>query len=117
MFLKVFLSSVVETCAGVAYIDLFEIYPKMAEEGSPWQLWFEKLEQRCGYLLTSGQWTDCTFVVGSESNQVEIQAHKLVLAMTSPVFEAMFFGGLSDLNNLTIPIPDVQPEAFRALLQ
>ncbi|CAK9830737.1 BTB/POZ domain-containing protein 6-A [Anthophora retusa] len=36
--------------------------------------------------------------------------------MSSPVFEAMFFGSMAEKNDL-IPIRDVQPEAFKALLE
>lgn len=89
----------------------------MAATGAHWQLECEKMEQRCVYLLTTGLWSDCTFVVGTETNQEVIEAHKLVLAMASPVFEALFFGGLSERNNPIVPITDVQPDAFKALLQ
>ena len=37
--------------------------------------------------------------------------------MASPVFEAMFFGGLSENNEDIIKILDVQPEAFYVMLQ
>jgi hypothetical protein len=46
----------------------------------------------------------------------EFGAHKLFLAMSSPVFEAMFFGGMAEKGD-PIPILDVQPEAFKALLE
>ena len=36
--------------------------------------------------------------------------------MASPVFEAMFFGGLPEQKN-PIPVPDVQPQAFLAMLE
>jgi hypothetical protein len=36
--------------------------------------------------------------------------------MSSPVFEAMFFGGMAEKND-PIPILDVQPDAFKALLE
>jgi len=36
--------------------------------------------------------------------------------MASPVFEAMFFGGLSE-NEDVIKILDVQPDAFYVMLQ
>lgn len=89
----------------------------MAATGTPWQLKYDSVELRCGHLLTSGQLSDCTFVVGSETNQVILPAHKLVLAMASPIFEAMFFGGLLERNEPIVTIPDVQPDVFKALLQ
>jgi len=36
--------------------------------------------------------------------------------MASPVFEAMFFGGISETNG-PIPICDVHPDGFKALLE
>ncbi|XP_041988028.1 uncharacterized protein LOC121739601 [Aricia agestis] len=88
----------------------------MAAAPNDWQLECTKLKQRGAYLLKSGQWTDCTFLVGTEPNQVVIEGHKLILAMASPVFEAMFFGGMAE-GNEPIPILDVQIDAFKALLE
>lgn len=88
----------------------------MAGAPSDWQLGCTEMKQRGSHLLQSGQWSDCTFLVGSEPNQVVVPGHKLILAMASPVFEAMFFGGMAERND-PIPILDVQPEAFKALLE
>lgn len=87
----------------------------MAGSPTDWQLDCIEVKQRGAYLLQSGQWSDCTFLVGSEPNQVVINGHKLILAMASPVFEAMFYGGMAERNE-PIAILDVQPEAFKALL-
>jgi hypothetical protein len=40
----------------------------------------------------------------------------MFLAMASPVFEAMFYGGLAETAGREIKILDVQPDAFSALL-
>ncbi|CAG9784696.1 unnamed protein product [Diatraea saccharalis] len=88
----------------------------MAGAPSDWQLLCTEMKQRGGHLLNSGQWSDCTFLVGTEPNQVMVSGHKLILAMASPVFEAMFYGGMAERND-PIPILDVQPEAFKALLE
>ncbi|PZC72793.1 hypothetical protein B5X24_HaOG210577 [Helicoverpa armigera] len=88
----------------------------MAGVPTDWQLGCVVVKQRGEYLLKSGQWSDCTFLVGAEPDQVIIAGHKLLLAMASPVFEAMFYGGMAERND-PIPILDVQPEAFRALLE
>ncbi|XP_028524664.1 uncharacterized protein LOC108002163 [Apis cerana] len=81
-----------------------------------WQINKQKLLERTQYLLATGQWSDCKFVVGQEPHQQTLKVHKLFLAMSSPVFEAMFFGGMAEKNDL-ISIEDVQPEAFKALLE
>ncbi|XP_053981460.1 BTB/POZ domain-containing protein 2-like [Hylaeus anthracinus] len=81
-----------------------------------WQISKQKISERGQYLLETGQWSDCNFIVGQEPHQQTLKGHKLFLAMSSPVFEAMFFGGMAEKND-PIPIPDVQPEAFKALLE
>ena len=42
------------------------------------------------------------------------QAHRLVLTMASPVFEAMLFGGMAE--KAPIKVLDVSPDAFRSLM-
>lgn len=81
-----------------------------------WQTKRSEIKERGQYLLESGKWSDCNFLVGSDNNQQIIPAHKLILAMASPVFEAMFYGGLSEKND-PIPILDVQIDAFKSLLE
>ncbi|CAG9567556.1 unnamed protein product [Danaus chrysippus] len=88
----------------------------MASAPTDWQLECTELKQRGAYLLQTGQWSDCTFLVGNEPNQVVVVGHKLILAMASPVFEAMFYGGMAERNE-PIPIVDVQIDAFKALLE
>ncbi|XP_026756984.2 uncharacterized protein LOC113516720 isoform X2 [Galleria mellonella] len=88
----------------------------MAGVPNDWQLGCVEMKQRGANLLQTGQWSDCTFLVGTEPNQVTIAGHKLILAMASPVFEAMFYGGMAERND-PIPILDVQPDAFKALLE
>ncbi|KFM79759.1 BTB/POZ domain-containing protein 3, partial [Stegodyphus mimosarum] len=58
--------------------------------------------------------SDITFRVGSEAE--EFKAHRLILALASPVFEAMFYGGLAEKGE-KIDIPDISPEGFRCLLR
>ncbi|XP_017066959.1 uncharacterized protein LOC108105054 [Drosophila eugracilis] len=83
-----------------------------------WQNSLTELKDRGQYLLHSEKWADCRFLVGSgsSSNQRIIAGHKLLLAMASPVFERMFYGNLPDKTD-PIVIPDVQPEAFEAMLE
>ncbi|XP_043287451.1 BTB/POZ domain-containing protein 2-like [Venturia canescens] len=86
--------------------------------GSPcnWQITKQGIAARGQYVLESGQWSDCQFLVGVPPNQEIVGAHKLILAMSSPVFETMFFGSMPEGNN-PIGIPEVQAEAFKALLK
>ena len=43
-------------------------------------------------------------------------AHKMFLGMASPVFDAMFYGGFTTTDG-AIKILDVQPEAFKVMLE
>lgn len=86
------------------------------DENSDWQLTKYELKDRGKYLFESGKWADCNFLIGNDDNQQIVPGHKLILAMASPVFEAMFYGGLAEKND-PIPILDVQPDAFRAIIE
>lgn len=86
------------------------------DPGIDWQTSCHRVKDRGDYLLKTGKWADCHFLVGTEPNQTVLPGHKLILAMASPVFDAMFNGGLPEKND-PIEILDVQPEAFRALLE
>lgn len=68
------------------------------------------LYDRVKKLLVSYEWSDCNFYV-SEKN---FKAHKLIMGISSPVFEAMFYGPLS--SNSDIIITDIQPDTFQLLL-
>ncbi|GLG95093.1 BTB/POZ domain-containing protein 6-A [Gryllus bimaculatus] len=81
-----------------------------------WQIHKKTVSQRGHHLLETALWSDCRFVVGTTTHQQVFQGHKLLLAMASPVFEAMFFGGMAEKND-PIPILDVQPDAFKAFLE
>ncbi|EDW26565.1 GL12915 [Drosophila persimilis] len=81
-----------------------------------WQNNLTAIKDRGQYLLQTEKWADCRFLVGTSPNHRIIAGHKLLLAMGSPVFERMFFGNLPDKTD-PIVIPDVQPEAFEAMME
>ncbi|XP_054730136.1 uncharacterized protein LOC129238925 [Anastrepha obliqua] len=81
-----------------------------------WQNGFQQIKERGLYLLQSEKWSDCRFLVGTSPNQRILAGHKLILAMSSPVFERMFYGNLPDESD-PILIPDVQPDAFQAMME
>lgn len=68
------------------------------------------LYERVQKLLVSYEWSDCCFSLSGQ----DFKAHKLILGISSPVFEAMFYGPLS--NNKDIEITDIEPEVFQLLL-
>eukprot|EP01083_Nonionella_stella_P190952 707115_1 len=67
-------------------------------------------------LYVNKDLSDVTFEVGEE--QTELVAHRLVLAARSPVFKAMFFGGMRESQlSETVVIDDVSPAAFEFILR
>ncbi|CAG7824979.1 unnamed protein product [Allacma fusca] len=73
------------------------------------------LTERIGFLLESDIFADVTFNVGEGSSSRRFRAHKLILAISSPVFSAMFYGTIKCED--CISITDCKPDAFRILLQ
>ncbi|KAK3123052.1 hypothetical protein QOZ80_8AG0623130 [Eleusine coracana subsp. coracana] len=65
-----------------------------------------------GNLLGDEKWADVKFKVDGEV----FHAHKFVLAMRSPVFEAELYGPMRDKKMKTIPIEDMQPAVFKGML-
>ncbi|XBJ27145.1 hypothetical protein VPH35_004455 [Triticum aestivum] len=70
------------------------------------------LSNNLGELLKAGEETNITFEVRGES----FHAHKIVLAMRSPVFKAALFGPMGDRIRRTMIIEGIQPAIFSALL-
>ncbi|XP_072936735.1 BTB/POZ domain-containing protein 6-A-like [Epargyreus clarus] len=68
------------------------------------------LYDRVNKLLVSYEWSDCSFSVSGK----KFKAHKLILGISSPVFEAMFYGPLSSSDDISIT--DIEPEIFQLLL-
>ncbi|CAG9784357.1 unnamed protein product [Diatraea saccharalis] len=68
------------------------------------------LHERVKKLLVSYEFSDCSFSVLGQN----LKAHKLLLGISSPVFEAMFYGPLS--SNEDIVITDIEPDTFQLLL-
>ncbi|KAF8662660.1 hypothetical protein HU200_056262 [Digitaria exilis] len=65
-----------------------------------------------GNMLDSGEGADVTFSVQGET----FMAHKAVLAVRSPVFNAEFFGRMREAKEQLVTIEEMQPDVFRALL-
>ncbi|KAJ1267845.1 hypothetical protein BS78_07G089400 [Paspalum vaginatum] len=65
-----------------------------------------------GKYLDSGKRADVTFKVKDEV----FHAHKFVLALRSPFFEAEFYGPMKDKAMQSITVEDMQPDVFKALL-
>ncbi|KAJ2945132.1 hypothetical protein O0L34_g9193 [Tuta absoluta] len=75
-----------------------------------WQLHCAELKQRGAYLFHSKIWSDCTF----QLDDVTVKAHRLIMAMASPVFSKMLYGSFV---KFPMYIDDVRPEVFNLLLE
>ncbi|VDI09591.1 Hypothetical predicted protein [Mytilus galloprovincialis] len=82
------------------------------EAKSDWQIG-KSLSDRMKYMLNNQLMCDVTFHVGTD--KTPIQAHKYMLASSSPVFYSMFEGPLAEKG--IIEIVDIEPEYFNMILQ
>ena len=85
-----------------------------------WQTARPTIRERAKYMLNNDRLSDVKFVAAnsngeSESKQV-IPAHKFILAIGSPVFEAMFYGELAETKD-TIELPDCDYESLLELFR
>ena len=85
-----------------------------------WQTARPNIRERAKFMLNNDRLSDVKFVAAnsngeSESNQV-IPAHKFILAIGSPVFEAMFYGELAETKD-TIELPDCDYESLLELFR
>ncbi|XP_078361265.1 BTB/POZ domain-containing protein 6-like [Oculina patagonica] len=85
-----------------------------------WQSARPTIRERSKYMFNNDLFSDVKFVVRganseSESKQV-IPAHKFVLSISSPVFEAMFYGELAETGD-AIELPDCEYESLLELFR
>ena len=90
----------------------------VAEEN--WQTTRPTIRERTKFIFNNHRFSDVKFVVQkmdgeSESKQV-IPAHKFVLSISSPVFEAMFYGELAETKD-SIELPDCEYESLLELFR
>ena len=85
-----------------------------------WQTARPTIRERSKFMFNNDLFSDVKFVVRkmdgeSESKQV-IPAHKFVLSISSPVFEAMFYGELAEASD-SIELPDCEYESLLELFR
>jgi BTB/POZ domain-containing protein 3/6 len=82
-----------------------------------WQSNKATVRDRNSAMFNNSLMADIHFLVGPTDGQRRVPAHKYVLATGSTVFYAMLYGGLSDSQAEDIVVPDVDPDAFLAMLR
>jgi len=104
----------VENHPGPASTNMNDHLHFLQEQG--WQETKLTLTQRARFLLNNPRMSDVRFIVGE--HKAEVFAHKTILAMGSPVFEAQFFGSLSEnFDTNAIEVPDIEPDTFVLFLK
>ena len=88
------------------------------QSSEDWQTTKETVRDRTAFLFNNELMSDIKFVVAdsqdeSNSTQIRIPAHKLVLAISSPVFHAMFYGQMAEKGE-EVELPDTD---YHALLE
>jgi len=88
-----------------------------------WQTTRPTIRERNKFILNSDLFSDVKFVIGrtdgeseSKRRKLVIPAHKLVLAIGSPVFEAMFYGELAETTD-SIELPDCEYDSLLELFR
>ena len=65
-----------------------------------WQTTRPTIRERAKFMLNNDRFSDVKFVAANSNGESErkqvIPAHKFILAIGSPVFEAMFYGELAE---------------------
>ena len=91
----------------------------MATVQENWQINCTSISQRTKYIFNSALLSDVQFIVPVSNGETEskvIPAHKLVLAIGSPVFFAMFCGQMADTRG-SIELPDCDYESLLELFR
>ena len=86
-----------------------------SQSDQDWQLTKKTVLERNWHMFNNPVMSDITFTCG-ESERKYFYAHKYVLATSSPVFYAMFYGNLAEKNSV-LHLPDTDEESLEAFLR
>ena len=88
-----------------------------------WQTTRPTIRERSKFMFNNDLLSDMKFVVqkakaaqGKSVSKQAIPAHKFVLSISSPVFEAMFYGELAETTD-SIELPDCEYESLLELFR
>ena len=82
-----------------------------------WQTTKPTIRERSKHMFNNDLFSDVKFVVRGESETKQvIPAHKFVLSISSPVFEAMFYGELAATTD-SIELPDYEYDSLLELFR
>lgn len=78
-----------------------------------WQLRKNDVKARLAHLRSSSDFSDCVLIVGSGDTVETVQAHGMVLCMSSPKFEELLITNKSDG---PVQVADIEPRIFQMML-
>lgn len=88
-----------------------------SNEDEVWQTKRKTIRERVAFMLNNPLMSDISFVAkDSTGAEVVFSAHKFVLAVSSPVLFAMFYGELAE-SKTKIELPDCDSESFLEFLR
>ena len=93
--------------------------PEGSKSFEYWQTSKTTVRERTTFLFNNSLMSDIKFVVFesySNSRPVRVPAHKLVLAISSPVFEAMFYGQMAEKGE-EVELPDTDSHSLLEFLR
>lgn len=96
---------------------LSETSPRLSTQDPNWQSNKNSVRERNSAMFNNNLMADIHFIVGPPPSPRRVPAHRYVLATGSTVFCAMLYGGLSDKDKDEVQVPDVDPDAFLAMLK
>ncbi|XP_068680337.1 BTB/POZ domain-containing protein 6-like [Montipora foliosa] len=92
----------------------------MSVRQESWQTKKRTIRERSKFMFNNDLFSDVKFVVrksdGESESKIAIPAHKLMLSIGSPVFEAMFYGDLAETSD-SIELPDCKYESLLELFR
>ncbi|XP_014241642.1 BTB/POZ domain-containing protein 2-like [Cimex lectularius] len=87
----------------------------MAQVDLEWRQERITVEEKAKFIFDKQLFTDCSITIINGDTSTKFGAHKVFLAMASPVFEVMFEQNFKEGSNL-VEVRDVQPLTFRHFL-
>ena len=88
-----------------------------SNEDEVWQTKRKTIRERVAFMLNNPLMSDISFVTKDlTGTEVIFSAHKFVLAVSSPVLYAMFYGELAE-SKTAIELPDCDSESFLEFLR
>eukprot|EP00698_Gefionella_okellyi_P011514 TRINITY_DN303_c0_g1_i2.p1 TRINITY_DN303_c0_g1~~TRINITY_DN303_c0_g1_i2.p1 ORF type:complete len:538 (-),score=137.84 TRINITY_DN303_c0_g1_i2:210-1823(-) len=78
---------------------------------------YAEMAKRIGRLYNQADHADIVLEVGDEDPPRKLHAHRAILAASSDYFNALLMGGYKEAKQTTIPVKEVDPDAFELVLE